>query len=151
MSSRTENFPRKQSALQWVRISDKDPFQWTNSAPVIQPCDLGVDQVLIENHAMSLNPVDYKMASTNFSNTKLPAVTGYNISGRIIAIGNNVKDFQVGDEVFGMLNLNSSNGGGALQQYSVAETDGIIQKPSDVDHVHAAALGVAFLSAMVFD
>ncbi|CAF1253681.1 unnamed protein product [Adineta ricciae] len=148
MSSQRANIPRKQSALQWIRISDQDPFQWTNSAPVIEPSDLGVDQVLVENHAISLNPVDYKMASTNFSNTKLPAVTGYDISGRIVAIGNKVKDFQVGDEVFGMLNLNSSNGGGAIQQYSVAEIDTLVPKPSDVDHVHAATLGVAFLSAM---
>ncbi|CAF4352017.1 unnamed protein product, partial [Adineta steineri] len=34
----------------------------------------------------------------------------------------------IGDEVFGILNLNSSNGGGALQQYSVGETEALIKK-----------------------
>jgi NADPH:quinone reductase-like Zn-dependent oxidoreductase len=141
--------PRIQSALRWVRISDKNPFEWTTSAPVIQPSELGDNQVLIANHAVSLNPVDYKMAATNFANTKLPAVTGYDVSGRVVAIGKAVKDFKVDDEVFGLLNLNSSNGGGALQQYSVGEVESLIKKPINISHTDAATLGVAFLSAMV--
>ncbi|UJR24098.1 hypothetical protein I4U23_027065 [Adineta vaga] len=142
---RAENLPTKQTALQWIRINDKDPFQWTTSAPIIQPND---QQVLIENHAVSLNPIDHKMATTNFSNTKLPSVTGYDVSGRIVAIGKNVKDLQVNDEVFGMLNLNSSDGGGAFQQYSIAETDTLVKKPTTINHIDASTLGVAFLSAI---
>jgi NADPH:quinone reductase-like Zn-dependent oxidoreductase len=66
-----------------------------------------------------------------------------------VAIGNAVKDFVVGDEVFGFLNFNSSNGGGALQQYSVGEVDALIKKPASISHTDAATLGLAFLSAMV--
>ena len=149
MSTAKQNLPTTQSALQWVRVSDQNPFQWTTSAPVINPSELGENQVLIENHAVSLNPVDYKMAASNFANTKLPAATGYDVSGRVIALGTNVKDFKVGDEVFGVLNLNSSNGGGALQQYSVGEADALIKKPTGISHTDAVTLGVAFLSAMV--
>jgi NADPH:quinone reductase-like Zn-dependent oxidoreductase len=47
----------------------------TTSAPVINPSQLGDNQVLIENHAVSLNPVNYKMAEMNFAQVKLPAVT----------------------------------------------------------------------------
>lgn len=141
--------PKVQSALRWVRVSAEKPFEWTTSAPVIDTSELDDNQVLIENHAVSLNPVDYKMAATNFANTKLPAVVGYDVSGRIVAIGKNVKDFKVGDEVFGVLNLNSSNGGGALQQYSVGDADGLIKKPHNISHTDAATLGVAFLTAMV--
>ncbi|CAF1672999.1 unnamed protein product [Rotaria magnacalcarata] len=148
MASAQQNIPTTQSALQWVRVSGENPFEWTTSAPVIQPSQLGDHQVLVRNHAISLNPVDYKMAEFNFANTKLPATTGYDISGQVVAIGKEVKDLKVGDEVFGLLNLDSSNGGGALQQYSVAEADGIIKKPSNISHEDAATLGVAFLSAM---
>ena len=123
----TSKFPTTQSALRWVRVSDKNPFEWTTSAPVINPSELGDNQVLIENHAVSLNPIDYKMADINFVKYKLPAVTGYDVSGRIVAVGKSVKDFKVGDEVFGILNLNSSNGGGALQQYSVGEVDTLLR------------------------
>jgi NADPH:quinone reductase-like Zn-dependent oxidoreductase len=149
MASVQQSIPTTQSALQWIRVSDKDPFEWTTSAPVIQPSQLGENQVLIENHAVSLNPVDYKMATRNFANTTLPAVTGYDVSGRIVAVGKSVKDFKLGDEVFGLLNLNSSNGGGALQQYSVAEVDALSKKPANITHEDAATLGVAFISAMV--
>ena len=150
MASAVKNLLTRQSALQWVRVSDKNPFEWTTSAPVIDPSELGDNQVLIENHAVSLNPIDYKMAATNFANTKLPAVTGYDVSGQVIAIGKGVKDLKIDDEVFGFLNLNSSNGGGALQQYSVGEVDALVKKPTSISHTNAATLGVSFLSAMVF-
>jgi len=149
MASGQQNIPKTQSALQWVRVSDKNPFEWTTSAPVFQPSDLADNQVLIENHAVSLNPIDYKMAESNFVNAKLPAVTGCDVSGRIVAIGKAVKRFQVGDEVFGILNINPSNGGGALQQYSVGEADGLVKKPANISHEDASTLAVAYLSAMV--
>lgn len=149
MSTVKYNLPTTQSALEWVRVSEENAFEWTTSAPVINPSDLGDNQVLIENHAVSLNPIDYKMAATNFANTKLPAATGYDVSGRIVAVGKGVKDLRVGDEVFGVLGLNSSNDGGALQQYSVGEVDALIKKPTNISHTDAVTLGVAFLSALV--
>jgi 2-methylene-furan-3-one reductase len=149
MTSDEQNIPATQSALRWVKVSDKEPFEWTTSAPVIQPSQLGDNQVLIEDHAISLNPVDYKMATMNFSKTILPAVPGYDVSGRVVAIGKSVKDLKAGDDVFGFLNMKSSDGGGALQQYSVGEVDGLIKKPASISHTDAATLGIAFLSAMV--
>lgn len=142
--------PNTQNALRWIKVDDTNPFEWSTSAPVIQPSQLGDNQVLIKNYAVSLNPIDYKMASFNFSQTKLPAATGYDVSGRIVAVGKHVKDLKVGDEVFGTLDLNSSNGGGAFQQYSVGDVDGLVKKPSTISHNDAATLGVAFLSAMVY-
>jgi NADPH:quinone reductase-like Zn-dependent oxidoreductase len=149
MTFNQQNIPTTQSALRWVRVNDKNPFEWSTSAPVVQPSELGDDQVLIQNYAVSLNPIDFKMATINFSKTILPAVTGYDVSGRIVAVGKGVKDFNVGDDVFGFLNMNSSGGGGALQQYSVGEVDGLIKKPADISHTDAATLSIAFLSAMV--
>jgi NADPH:quinone reductase-like Zn-dependent oxidoreductase len=149
MASVKQNLPTTQSALQWVRVNDTNPFEWTTSAPMINPSELGDNQVLIENHAVSLNPLDYKMAEKNLVKATLPAATGYDVSGRIVAVGKNVKDFKVGDDAFGFLNYNSSDGGGALQQYSVGEVDGLIKKPANLSHTDAATLGIAFLSAMV--
>jgi NADPH:quinone reductase-like Zn-dependent oxidoreductase len=149
MTFNQQNIPTTQSALRWVRVNDKNPFEWSTSAPVVQPSELGDDQVLIQNYAVSLNPIDFKMATINFSKTILPAVTGYDVSGRIVAVGKGVKDFNVGDDVFGFLNMNSSGGGGALQHYSVGEVDGLIKKPADISHTDAATLSIAFLSAMV--
>lgn len=148
-TNRENNIPKTQSALQWVRVSGENPFEWNPSTPVIQPEQLGPKQVLLENHAASLNPVDYKIAAFNFSNTKLPTSVGFDVSGRIVARGKDVQDFQVGDEVFGYLNLNTGHGGGAFQQYTVADVEGLVKKPANVSHLDAAALGVAYLSAIV--
>jgi NADPH:quinone reductase-like Zn-dependent oxidoreductase len=149
MASVQQTIPTTQSALQWVKVGDKDPFEWSTSVPVTQPSQLGDNQVLLENHAVALNPIDYKITGSNFAKTKLPAVTGYDVSGRVVAVGKAVKDLKVGDEVFGILNMNSSNGGGALQQYSVADVDTLVKKPANISHADAATLGIAFLSAMV--
>jgi NADPH:quinone reductase-like Zn-dependent oxidoreductase len=149
MASVQQNLPTTQSALRWVQVSAENPFEWTTSLPMIDPSKLTDNQVLIQNHAVSLNPIDYKITNMNFTNTILPAVTGYDVSGKIVAIGKGVKDFKVGDEVFGCLNINSSNGGGAFQQYSVGETETLVKKPANVSHTDAATLGVAFLSAIV--
>ncbi|CAF1332821.1 unnamed protein product [Didymodactylos carnosus] len=88
------------------------------------------------------------MAVVNFSNTILPAVTGYDISGEVVAVGKAIKDLKVGDEAFGFLSMNSSGGGGAFQQYSVADADRIVKKPQGLSHTDASTLGIGFLSAM---
>lgn len=151
MASTQVTIPITQSALQWVRVTDENPFEWTTTAPVVRPEELGDQQVLLENFSSSLNPIDYKLPrpSMNFANTILPASVGFDISGRVVAIGKSVERFQIGDEVFGYLNLNSSHGGGAFQQYTVADIDGLVKKPANVSHEYAGTLGVAFLSAMV--
>ncbi len=149
MASTKQNIPTTQSALQWVRVSATNPFEWTTSAPVIDPSQLDDNQVLIENHAVSLNPLDYKMAEYNFANVTLPSSTGYDVSGRIVAVGKGVKDFKIGDDVFGSLPIIGTNGGGGLQQYSVGEADLLIKKPANLSHTDASTLVAAYLSALV--
>ena len=149
MASTTQNIPKTQSQLQWVRVSGTNPFEWTTSAPVVDPSQLGDNQILIQNYAVSLNPVDYKMAEYNFANVTLPSATGYDVSGRVVAVGKGVKDFKVGDDVLGGLPLNGTIGGGGLQQYSVGEADFFIKKPENLSYTDASTLIVAYLSALV--
>ena len=149
MASAQTTIPTTQSALRWVRVSPTDAVEWTTSAPVVQPSTLGENQLLLQNYAASLNPIDYKVTAFNFVNAKLPTSIGLDVSSRVVAVGKAVKDFEVGDEVFGLLEMDTSNGGGAFQQYTVSDTDGLLKKPAGISHTDAAALGVAYLSALV--
>ena len=54
MTSDQQNIPTTQSALRWVRVNDKDPFEWSTVAPVVQSSELGDNQILIQNYAVSL-------------------------------------------------------------------------------------------------
>lgn len=141
--------PTTQSALLWVRVSADNPFEWTTSAPVVQPSQLCDNEVLIQNYAVALNPVDYKLAGYNFLNIKLPSTVGFDVSGRVVAVGKGVTNVKVGDDVFGILSSGSGNISGGLQQYSVASANGLIKKPADISHEQAATLSIAFLTAMV--
>ncbi len=132
-----------------MKVGGNDPFKWTTSAPVVQPSELGDNQVLLRNRAVSLNPTDAKIGTLNFTKAILPAVPGYDVSGEVVALGKGVNDLRVGDEVFGFLSMNSKGGGGAFQQYSVADVDRIVKKPPGLSHTDASTLGIAFLSAMV--
>ncbi|CAF1644983.1 unnamed protein product, partial [Didymodactylos carnosus] len=85
------------------------------------------------------------MAEHNLLQIELPSVTGHDISGKVVAVGNSVKEFKVGDEIFGMLSLIAA---GAFQEYCVANEDYIVKKPSGITHEQAGSLGVAFLSAL---
>src|SRR6202012_1624861 len=62
------------------------------------------NEVLIKVYASAVNPVDRKIvagASQEKFPTKFPLTIGWDVSGEVEAMGNKVKDFEVGDEVYG--------------------------------------------------
>lgn len=103
------------------------------------------DQVLIHVRAASVNPVDYKVRSGDFhkSQTKLPATLGRDVSGVVEAVGPGVTDYKPGDEVYAFLSSHS----GGYAEYALAEHEEVAAKPATVDHVHAAAVPLAAVTA----
>ncbi|KOM53989.1 hypothetical protein LR48_Vigan09g264800 [Vigna angularis] len=63
------------------------------------------DQVLVKV-AAALNPVDAKRKQGKFkvTDSSLPTVLGYDVAGVLVKVGSEVKDFKVGDEVYGNVN-----------------------------------------------
>src|SRR4051812_47685410 len=99
-------------------------------------------QILIRVHAAGINPVDGKIRSGTFHfRPELPAILGRDVSG--VVKKSEVKDFQVGDEVFGMLDYPH----GSYADYAVAAPNEIVKKPAGVDHLHAGSIGAAALTA----
>ncbi|MDM8536006.1 NAD(P)-dependent alcohol dehydrogenase [Desulfobacterales bacterium HSG17] len=106
----------------------------------------GDDEVLVKNHAVSINswdwdtltgkPFEYRFLS-GLLKPKSSLIHGCDIAGQVKAIGKNVKHFQVGDEVFGDL---SEGGWGAFAEYICACENELILKPSSMTFEQAACL-----------
>jgi len=60
--------------------------------------------VLIEVHAGSINPIDYKIALGGLKPVlpyQMPVALGYDLSGIVVSVGKKVTKFKRGDEVYG--------------------------------------------------
>ena len=101
-------------------------------------------EILVRVHAAGVNPVDWKIRSGAFGGLKFPAILGYDVSGTVEQVGEGVKEFKTGDEVFAYLSL--SKGGGYAQYVSVPAKEAA-KKPAKADHKQAAAVPLAALTA----
>lgn len=107
------------------------------------------NEVLIKTHAISVNPVDVKTrqggALASMFEDKLPLVLGWDISGVVVACGSDVENFEIGDDVFGMIRFpNVPNG---YAEYVAAPEDHLAKKPDGITHQEAAATTLAALTA----
>jgi NADPH:quinone reductase-like Zn-dependent oxidoreductase len=105
------------------------------------------DEVLIKVYASSVNPVDQKIftgeAQERFP-TKFPLTIGWDVSGVIEKAGNHVRNFSIGDEVYGRP-LPTTNG--AFAEYLVIKANQVSLKPRSIDHLNAAAVPLSGLTA----
>src|SRR5712672_305624 len=104
----------------------------------------GPDEVLIKVHAPAVNPIDWKMRAGHVKEVfplTFPSTLGWDVSGTVEEAGDKVTQFKRGDEVYALVN------GGGYAEYVVAKADIVGKKPRTLDHVHAAAVPVAGLTA----
>lgn len=105
-----------------------------------------VGEVLIEVHAASINPVDYKIRSGAFpvfERSQLPVTLGRDVSGVVVQCGKDVEHLHAGDAVFALLDPAR----GAYAEYVVASAAICAAKPRSLDHVTAASVPLAGLTA----
>lgn len=111
------------------------------------------NEVLVEIYAASANAADWHlMRAEPFlarlengllkpKNTKL----GADIAGRVEAVGRNVTQFQVGDDVFGSMPLDVLGG---FAEYVCANEDLLALKPARLTFEQAAAVPLAAFTAL---
>lgn len=105
----------------------------------------GPTEILVRVHAAGVNPVDWKTrASGSFLGTP-PFTVGWDVSGVVAAAGPGVTRFRPGDAVFGMPRFPAA--AAAYADYVTGPSRHFARKPDAIDHVEAAALPLAGLTA----
>ncbi|MGW5112243.1 NADP-dependent oxidoreductase [Nocardia sp. NPDC004123] len=104
----------------------------------------GTGEVLVRVAATSINAADWKLRSGAVTKLGPPPFTlGFDLSGVVTAVGAEVTEFRPGDEVFG----NVLSPSGAYAEYAVTPAQFLAHRPAGLDHIHAAALPTAVLTA----
>lgn len=122
-------------------------------ADVLEPVDIAEPeltsstQVKVRLHAAGVNPIDTKVRSRGlFYNAECPAVLGCDGAGEIVAIGDKVGRFQIGDLVWfchGGLGREQGN----YAQFTVIEQNELELKPKNFGFNEAAAAPLVLITA----
>ncbi|WP_426502986.1 NAD(P)H-binding protein [Dactylosporangium sp. McL0621] len=105
----------------------------------------GPGDVLIRVAATSFNPSETAQRSGMLRAVlpvDLPYILGWDVSGTIAEIGDDVEEFTVGDRVIGRLDA-----GGAAAEYVAARVSVLAKAPDTIPLANAAAIPVAALTA----
>ena len=108
----------------------------------------GPGEVLIEIHAASLNPIDFKLvhgALKRISGYQLPRPIGFDASGIVLAAGSGVDQFKPGDAVF--VRASRDTIGTFAEQIALPENL-VAPKPDAISHAQAASLPLVGLTTL---
>jgi NADPH:quinone reductase-like Zn-dependent oxidoreductase len=114
---------------------------------------IGDGDVLVRVHAAGLNAGDYFTMrgvpvlirlTMGLRRPRNGRVAGWDVAGRVEAVGSTVTRLRPGDEVFGACGMT----GGALAEYACLPADRLTPKPADLSFEQAAAVPTAAATAL---
>jgi NADPH:quinone reductase-like Zn-dependent oxidoreductase len=114
--------------------SSSDGRSWNEN--VAKPTQMKSYELIVKVVAAGINPVDYKLPHFMVKNRAV----GLDFSGIVTEIGSDVKDFAVGDKVFG-------NTAGTMCEYTVCNSKKIAKVPEGLSMVEAAAMPTTYLTS----
>ena len=130
-------------ALIFNRYAKRDNIAFTEIArPTPKP-----DEILVQVHAVGLNPVDLIVptgAFKPFLKFNLPATLGSDLAGVVVEVGSKVTRFKPGDAVFGST---FESGGGSLAEFAVVRESAAAPKPTSLDFVQAGSIPMVGLTS----
>ena len=105
-----------------------------------------VGDVLVEVHAAGFTPgeLDWPIWTDRAGHDRAPIIPAHEFSGVVAALGWGTAGVTVGTEVYGLVDGYRD---GAAADFIVIEARDVAPKPQSVDHVHAAAIPQAGLTA----
>jgi NADPH2:quinone reductase len=104
--------------------------------------------VLVKVEASSVNPVDTKIRKGLLAAIapEAPTVLGCDLAGSVVAVGDGVLDFQIGDAIFACA-AGVKGCGGALAEFALCDARLCAPKPATLDWAAAAALPLVSITA----
>ncbi len=100
--------------------------------------------LLVRVEAISVNPVDTKVRAPKAQQESTPRILGYDATGVVEAVGDQVTLFKPGDEVYYAGDITRS---GSNAQYQCVDERIVGRKPATLDFAQAAALPLTTITA----
>jgi NADPH:quinone reductase-like Zn-dependent oxidoreductase len=121
----------------------------TNSVAAVERAqpDVGDNDVLVQIHAASVNPLDLKIRNGELKPLlpyKLPIVLGNDLAGVVVKAGAQVRGFKAGDAVYAKPRQDRI---GAFAEYLAIDESDVAPKPERLDMAEAASLPLVALTA----
>lgn len=100
-------------------------------------------EVVVRVRAAGVNPYDWMTRRGDGADVELPWIPGWDISGTVQVVGEDVTAFEAGDDVFSMLRDER----GAYAEYVAVPAENLVRKPESLAHTEAAAVPMGALTA----
>ncbi|KAL4242309.1 zinc-containing alcohol dehydrogenase family protein, partial [Abortiporus biennis] len=107
----------------------------------------GPGQILVRIESTALNPVDWKVQETGYLVEKYPFFLGTDAAATVVALGEGVTQFQVGDKVFYQGYFTKSLC--TFQQYGLVHAEIAAKIPSNISFDQAASVPLGFATAVI--
>jgi NADPH:quinone reductase-like Zn-dependent oxidoreductase len=108
----------------------------------------GPHDLLIQVVAAGLNAVDYKIRRGEFKrNQSLPIIPGFDVAGIVVGKGDQVQEFQLGDEVFAFYWPQPLGLNGCCAEFVSVPANVVAHKPKVSSWAEAAGIPLAGLTA----
>jgi NADPH2:quinone reductase len=105
--------------------------------------EIAPDELLVEVVAAGVNPVDVSNHEDGeWAGIELPYTPGSDVSGAVVAVGDAVTRFAVGDEVFALTDFIGVRHGSYAEYQAVPEALAM-RKPASLSHIEAASVPLA--------
>jgi NADPH:quinone reductase-like Zn-dependent oxidoreductase len=106
------------------------------------------NQVLVEVHSAGVNPIDYKIIEgllKSIRKLNFPAPIGFDVSGVVVKKGPDVKNLNIGDEIYSRV---SSDSPGTFAEFVAIDSDLVSLKPSNINFNEASSLPLVALTTI---
>ncbi|MGX7131257.1 NADP-dependent oxidoreductase [Enterococcus songbeiensis] len=105
------------------------------------------NQVLLKVKASGVNPIDWKLREGYLAKMfpwQFPIILGWDVAGEIVAIGDKVTKWEVGEAVFARPDTTRF---GTYADYTIVDAELLAKKPENTSFAEAAAVPLAGLTA----